>query len=317
MGADRDLKGVAAMKTHALMLLGILTFSVAPALADVNVGDEAPEISAIEWFNLPRGVKSLRQSHLKGQIVMLDFWGTWCNPCIRNIPHLNEMHRKYKSKGVVLVGLSDEPESKVEPCIRRNKMAYIVGSGARATQRIYGVNSWPMMFLIAPDGKIAWRGHPSDVEDEIEELLKENPPRKKGFLAEKSASVAYRNAVKLFDKRDYTKSKKALEDVVRQFSGTKDAKKAKSKLRRMKKTSRIMEIIKKDKAERISKGWLECARVLRMYGDEKDALKYYKRIIRKYPGTPSAKLAGVERKSLEDLEEDEEDDEDEDEDEDE
>ena len=66
----------------------------------------------------------------------------------------------------------------------------------------------------------------------------------------------------------------------------------------MKANSRIMEIIAKEKAERISQGWLEVARVLVQYGDRKDALKYYKRILRKYPGTPQAKLARAERESL-------------------
>lgn len=210
------------------------------------------------------------------------------------------MQEKYKAKGVVLVALSDESEKDVKPYIKKNKVSYIVGSGAKAAERAYGVSSIPKLFLIDPAGNIAWIGSPSAVEDELEKLLEAKPPRQKGFLAEKSAKSAYSAAEKLYKKGKYTKAKKAYEDLLRGYKGTKSAKRAKSRISKMKANSRIMDIIKKDEAERVSKGWLEIARVCVMYGDKKDARKYYKRIIRKYRNTSYAKLAREELRRIED-----------------
>lgn len=210
------------------------------------------------------------------------------------------MQDKYKSNGVVLIALSREPEKDVKPFLKKNGVSYIVGSGAKATARAYGAGSIPKLFLIDPSGKIAWIGSPSAVESELEKLLDEKPPRKKGFLAEKSAKSAYLAAKKLYNEGKYTKAKKAYEKLLRGYKGTKSAKRAKGRISKMKSNSRIMDIIKKDEAERVSKGWLEIAQVLVMYGDKKDARKYYKRIIRKYPNTSYAKLAREELRLIED-----------------
>ncbi|OWY70883.1 hypothetical protein B7486_14890 [cyanobacterium TDX16] len=65
------------MRRH-LLLTSILAAGLAsPATAGVKIGDEAPAISAGSWFNLPKGIESLTPAHLKGQIVMVEFWATW------------------------------------------------------------------------------------------------------------------------------------------------------------------------------------------------------------------------------------------------
>ena len=65
------------MTRKVLLLLALLGSVAIPAQAAVKVGDSAPEISAAEWTNLPKGLKTLPQEYLKGQIVMLEFWATW------------------------------------------------------------------------------------------------------------------------------------------------------------------------------------------------------------------------------------------------
>ena len=65
------------MTRKALLLMVLLGGVASPALAGVKVGDQAPAINAGDWSNLPRGLKTLPQEYLKGQIVMLEFWATW------------------------------------------------------------------------------------------------------------------------------------------------------------------------------------------------------------------------------------------------
>jgi hypothetical protein len=65
------------MRRH-LVIFSILAAGLAsPVLAGAQIGDKSPAISAGSWFNLPKGIKSLTPAHLKGQIVMVEFWATW------------------------------------------------------------------------------------------------------------------------------------------------------------------------------------------------------------------------------------------------
>lgn len=64
--------------TRSGMIASALVLALAaPGLAGVRVGDKAPSVSAGSWYNLPKGIKSLTPAHLKGQIVMVEFWATW------------------------------------------------------------------------------------------------------------------------------------------------------------------------------------------------------------------------------------------------
>ncbi len=214
------------------------------------------------------------------------------------MPHLVEVQKKYRSKGVILLAISYEPEAKVRDFVLKQKVSYVVGADAQSTLNDYGVKGFPKAFLIGPDGKIAWEGHPAVVEEALEKLLGENPPKSKGFLASSSAKSAYQQADKLYKSKKYEDALHALEMVAKDFPDSKEGKQAKGKLKKMKKNSKIMGIIKRARAERECDGWLQAARVLALYGDKEDAAKYYRRIIDKHAGLSNAKIA---RQELTDL----------------
>jgi thiol-disulfide isomerase/thioredoxin len=138
------------------------------------VGSPAPEVKAAEWLNsVP-----LSLAQLTKKIVVVEFWATWCPPCRKSIPHLIELNAKYKDKGVVIMGLTDEPMSKVKGFAANMKMDYAVGVGS-PTGDAYGVTGIPHAFVVAPGGKIVWSGHPADGLDKaIEDALKKTPPTK-------------------------------------------------------------------------------------------------------------------------------------------
>jgi thiol-disulfide isomerase/thioredoxin len=295
MGNPR--KEFEVMQARLLLAIVVIAVATTPLLA-VEVGDKAPEIKASDWYNLPSGMKTLKPAQLSGQIVMVEFWATWCGPCRRSIPHLNEVNSKYKSRGVILVSLSDETDSKVAPFIKQNNMQYIIGCGAESVARAYGVEAIPAVFLIDPDGVIAWKGNPSSVEYELDKLLKDKPPRQKGFLADMSAEDSLKKAKKLYEDKKYLDALKAYEELSKSFKGTKPAREALTQIKKIKGNSRIMEIIKKEEAEKRANGWLEVARVCLQYGDKADAEKYYRRILKECAGTQQEKIARAELKSM-------------------
>jgi len=157
-----------------LVSAGLLAAALAgPAAAAVSVGQPAPAISATDWLNVP----PLSLAKLRGKIVVVEFWATWCGPCRATIPHLVKLHEKYRAKGVVIMGLTDESKAKAEPFARQMGMTYAVGCGSRSSGT-YGVRGIPHAFLVDVAGRVVWHGHPGGtaLETAIQEQLRTNPP---------------------------------------------------------------------------------------------------------------------------------------------
>lgn len=127
----------------------------APGGEAASTGPKAPEIQAAYWLN----TAPLSLADLRGKIVVLEFWATWCPPCRTTIPHLVQMYKTYKDKGVVFVSLTNEPRQTVEPFVGKMGMVYPVGGGS-PTGRVYGVRGIPHAFIIDPSGAVVWQGHP-------------------------------------------------------------------------------------------------------------------------------------------------------------
>jgi thiol-disulfide isomerase/thioredoxin len=146
-----------------LLLTGCIESPEEPATGAPTPAPAPPaampaEITAAKWYNTPA---PLSLAGLRGQVVVLEFWATWCPPCRASIPHLIALHNEYKDKDVVIVGLTDEDDeaANVGAFVREMKMTYAVGTGS-TSGRAYGVQGIPTAFVIARDGRIAWRGHP-------------------------------------------------------------------------------------------------------------------------------------------------------------
>src|SRR5688572_16643635 len=88
----------AALLLSAALLVGT---SASPAGAAVGVG-EKPQYN----LNLAGGGGQLSSEKLKGKIVLIDFWATWCGPCMAQAPHMVEVNSKYAAKGLQIVGIS-------------------------------------------------------------------------------------------------------------------------------------------------------------------------------------------------------------------
>ncbi len=138
----------------------------------------APDFS---WQTLDGEIVHL--SGLKGKVVFLDFWATWCGPCRSTIPHVESIYNEYKDKDVVVIGVNMDVSSKrqaVEEFIKENGMTYFVISDANGNvASLYGVTSIPRFFLVDKDGNIASTkiGNIPDLEElitsEIDKLLEE------------------------------------------------------------------------------------------------------------------------------------------------
>jgi thiol-disulfide isomerase/thioredoxin len=221
------------MHAYRVFLPALLTFAAAPALA-LDVGDTAPPIEATKWYN-NQGPVSM--AHLRGRIVVIDFWATWCMPCKAVQPVLVEMHNELNSKGVVFVGLSDEPAAKVGPFIEKDKTPYVIGAGSKAREA-YGIRSYPTAIVIDPLGKVVFRGHPSDekLQETILETLRKTPPKSAAEILkdhEDDAARELKKAVALVNDRKYAQAATAFRKIADDYGHTTSGRKARTELPRV------------------------------------------------------------------------------------
>lgn len=95
-------------------------------------------------------------SHYRGKVVLVDFWASWCTPCRRSFPWLNEMQQKYGARGLVVIGVNvDAARSAADEFLREVPAQFQIvydSSGALASR--YQVPGMPASFVFGPDGKL-------------------------------------------------------------------------------------------------------------------------------------------------------------------
>jgi len=148
---------------------GALALAAGTALAlaaepTVKVGDAAPKLQNGKW------VQGEPVTDFKaGKAYLVEFWATWCGPCRVSIPHLNEIHNKYKDQGLVVIGQDcwEKDDGLVAPFIEKmgEKMTYRVALDDKASNEkgemadtwmaAAGRNGIPSAFLVDPKGLIA------------------------------------------------------------------------------------------------------------------------------------------------------------------
>jgi len=136
-----------------------------------QVGETAREISAREWLNL-KGSPTL--TSLRGKVVLLEFWATWCGPCVEGIRHLNEIQHKYAGKEFQLLSFVEEGHQTMDRFLKKKKIEYPIGLESESLES-YGISGIPHAFVIDQQGKIRWHGHTSapELEQSISDALKE------------------------------------------------------------------------------------------------------------------------------------------------
>ena len=101
--------------------------------------------------------QKLALADYRGKVVLLDFWATWCAPCLEEIPHFVEMQQKYGPQGMQVIGISMDDNAKpVQAFYQQQKMNYPVAIGdAKLAERYGGVLGLPVTFVIDREGRIA------------------------------------------------------------------------------------------------------------------------------------------------------------------
>lgn len=166
-------------KLHRLAaLLLTLTLPTFASAAELEIGQAAPPLQIDTWVKgEPVDLSASRGKN----IVVVEFWATWCGPCIQSIPHLTKLQREFRDKGVLFAGLTNEdPENTldmVKELVSKQGSAMEYAVGFEKEPRTYnaymeatGSMGIPTAFIVDREGRLAWIGHPMNG---MEEILKE------------------------------------------------------------------------------------------------------------------------------------------------
>jgi len=238
--------------------------------AETLVGKNAPGIIVQNWITEnPPDVENLA-----GKVYVVEFWATWCRPCVQNIEHLIKLTDKYKDKAFELIALSqDKSADKVRSLVLKKQINYHVAID-KGTVNWYGVRGYPTVFVVNHIGKVLWQGYPwsQDFEKALEKALSAAGPQ---IVAGLELGPFSNLKKPLMGGKDFAKAYRKIESQARNTDKAKEAVYAK----------RIVETIDSRISQKITK-----AKQIQK-NDPVTAYALFADIVRKYDGIEVVKPA--------------------------
>ena len=128
------------------------------------VGKPLPSLTGLDYFKA--------RPDLKGKPAIVEFWATWCPPCRKSIPHLNEIYKEYGAKDLQILGITDEPGQTIRAFVKDIPIDYPVATCRDTLMEKFGITGIPHAFLVDKKGIVVWQGHPMELtKEDIEKIL--------------------------------------------------------------------------------------------------------------------------------------------------
>ncbi len=157
----------------------------------LTIGSSAPSINVEHWVHNGEGRFSKVENFESGKVYIVEFWATWCGPCIASMPHIVEVQNKYADKGVQLVSISDEKLEVVEKFLEKKlpnpkedgpstygeltKSYCLTADPDKSVHKDYMTaaerHGIPCCFIVGKDAKIEWIGHPMRMDEPLEQVV--------------------------------------------------------------------------------------------------------------------------------------------------
>jgi thiol-disulfide isomerase/thioredoxin len=150
------------MATKRGLMIGLVLFVVVMMVYLMRQTPDSASLKEVPDFALPLAAPAqpTRLSALRGKVVILDFWATWCGPCKLSMPHLEKMYKKYKDRGLVVIGISEDDATERAAVEAARKDLGVTYPTAMAVDMAdiagkFPHEGIPALYLIDKEGKLA------------------------------------------------------------------------------------------------------------------------------------------------------------------
>lgn len=168
----------------------------------LTIGSDAPSLNVEHWVQDGEGKFKKVAKFEKDKVYVVEFWATWCGPCLMSMPHIVETQKKYADKGVQIVSISEEPLETVEEFLERELPPTLAGeskalsnfkdltksyclttdpdgSSSKDYMEASRQNGIPCAFIVGKDAKIEWIGHPMEMDEPLDMVVEGKWDREK------------------------------------------------------------------------------------------------------------------------------------------
>jgi peroxiredoxin len=140
------------------------------AMAKLEADDQHRQEADFTLTDLQGKMWSLRE--LKGKVVLVNFWATWCPPCRKEMPDLNTLYQRFKDQGFVILAISDEEVGKVKPFIAERNISYpVMLDPGRKVNDLFQVEGIPKSFVYDREGKLVAQSIDMRTQKQFLEML--------------------------------------------------------------------------------------------------------------------------------------------------
>lgn len=151
----------------ALLVLALMAFGAQAALP---AGKTAPDFTLKSLTG-----KNLKLSDYRGQVVLINFWASWCGPCRQEMPRLNKLYQDFRRAGFVILGVNvDDKRATARRFAQQLSVSFpVVHDSRKQVSQRYGLDAMPYTVIVDRDGKVAQvhRGYRSGVEKQYRDVI--------------------------------------------------------------------------------------------------------------------------------------------------
>jgi len=164
--------------------------AVNPTAQTLAIGSAAPALDIEHWIHDGNGFFQPVKSFDPGKVYVVEFWATWCGPCVSSMPHLADLQNAFRGRGVQIISVSDEPLETVEKFLARetetpggepttfNDITSAYSLTTDPDRSVYEAfmeasdqQGIPTAFIVGKTGKIEWIGHPMEMDEVLEAVV--------------------------------------------------------------------------------------------------------------------------------------------------
>ncbi|EMI15378.1 Redoxin domain-containing protein [Rhodopirellula maiorica SM1] len=205
----------------------------------LTIGSIAPELDIEHWIHDGNGAFDAVTKFEKNKVYVVEFWATWCGPCISAMPHVVALQKEYADRGVQIVSVSSEPVETIEKFLEREvpgakgsddsaqtfddltRSYCLTTDPDRSTSKSYmeaaGQNGIPCAFLIGKSGLVEWIGHPMSMDEPLAKVVNDDWDRQafaEEFKEEQRADMVFKAFVSAMRSNNTDKALEILDGYI-------------------------------------------------------------------------------------------------------